>query len=77
MEYYTETDSDFCISAVRADVVLCMYINNTNECVDCDSNVTTAHYITVDAAAYKSDNITLKLCSPSISLQTCIHSITT
>ncbi len=41
-----------------------------NECVDCDFNVTTAHYITVDAAT--SDNITLKLCSPSISLQTVI-----
>ncbi len=24
-----------CIPAVRADVV-CMYSNNTNECVDCD-----------------------------------------
>ncbi len=52
MEHYTETGSDFyCVvySAVRADVVLCI---NTNECVDCDFNVTTAHYITVDAATY-------------------------
>ncbi len=61
-----------CIPAVRADVVLCMYSNNTNECVDCDFNITiTADHddIIVDADAYASDNITLRLCSPSISLQ--------
>ncbi len=57
-----------CIPAVRADVVLCMYSNNTNECVDCDLNITiTADHddIIVDADVYASDNITFRLCSPS------------
>ncbi len=63
----------WCIPTVRADVVLCMYTNNTNECIDCDFNVTTGNDdIIVDAAAYASDNITLKLCSPSISLQSLV-----
>ncbi len=62
-----------CIPAVRADVVLCMYSNNTNECVDCDSNVTAAHDdIIVDADVYASDNVTIRLCSPSISLQSLV-----
>ncbi len=44
-----------CIPAVRADVVLCMY-SDTNECVDCDSNVTAAHDdIIVDAATNASE----------------------
>ncbi len=63
-----------CIPAVqmRADVVLCMYYN-TNKCIDCDVNVTADHnIINVDAATNASDNITLKLCSSSISLQSLV-----